>query len=87
MKARGWKRRIMTTFLTAVMVMNTFSPAVYGAEFTDGEDVFAEFAEEMPMENVPKGRYFAALHAWNRTSKDGKKVFSPWSDSSRIIVK
>lgn len=37
--------------------------------------------------NVPKGRYFAGLHAWNRTSEDCKKVFSPWSPSQRIIVK
>lgn len=37
--------------------------------------------------NVPKGRYFASLHSWNRTSEDQKKVFSPWSKSWRIIVK
>lgn len=37
--------------------------------------------------NVKKGTYYAGLHAWNRTSEDKKKVFSPWSKTRKIIVK
>ncbi|EJW94640.1 hypothetical protein EVA_17253 [gut metagenome] len=37
--------------------------------------------------NVKKGTYYVGLHAFNRTSEDGKKVFSPWSNVKRIVVK
>ena len=37
--------------------------------------------------NVEKGTYYAGLHAYNRTSEDGKKVFSPWSKAKKIRVK
>ena len=37
--------------------------------------------------NVKKGTYYAGLHAYNRTSANGKKVFSPWSPAKKIIVK
>ena len=37
--------------------------------------------------NVPAGTYYAGLHAWNRTSEDGKKVFSPWSNTKKVTVK
>ncbi|MDY4692280.1 MAG: hypothetical protein SO401_01720 [Blautia sp.] len=37
--------------------------------------------------NVKKGTYYAGLHAFNRTSEDGKKVFSPWSNSKKVVVK
>ncbi|MDO4337066.1 MAG: MBG domain-containing protein [Eubacteriales bacterium] len=37
--------------------------------------------------NVKAGTYYAGLHAWNRTSTDGKKVFSPWSNVRKIVVK
>ena len=37
--------------------------------------------------NVKKGTYYAGLHAFNRTSEDGKKVFSPWSNVKRVTVK
>ena len=36
---------------------------------------------------VKKGTYYAGLHAFNRTSEDGKKVFSPWSNYKKITVK
>ena len=28
--------------------------------------------------NVPDGKYYAGVHSYNRTSEDGKKVFSKW---------
>ena len=37
--------------------------------------------------NVKKGTYYAGLHAFNRTSEDGKKVFSPWSNYKKVTVK
>lgn len=37
--------------------------------------------------NVKKGTYYAGLHAFNRTSEDNKKVFSPWSNSKKVVVK
>ena len=37
--------------------------------------------------NVKKGTYYAGLHAYNRTSEDGKKVFSPWSNTKKVTVK
>ena len=37
--------------------------------------------------NVKKGTYYAGLHAFNRTSEDGKKVFSPWSYAKKVTVK
>ncbi|MDO4274637.1 MAG: hypothetical protein Q4D16_13290 [Eubacteriales bacterium] len=37
--------------------------------------------------NVEKGTYFAGVHAWNRSSEDQKKVFSPWSNQKKVIVK
>lgn len=37
--------------------------------------------------NVKKGNYYAALHAWNRTSEDNSKVFSKWSNIETVKVK
>ena len=37
--------------------------------------------------NVPKGSWTVGMHAFNRTSEDGKKVFSPWSNLKKITVK
>ncbi len=37
--------------------------------------------------NVKKGTYYVGLHAFNRTSEDGKKVFSPWSSAKKVTVK
>ena len=37
--------------------------------------------------NVKKGTYYAALHAWNRTSQDNSKVFGKWSGIKTVKVK
>ncbi|MGO5533541.1 hypothetical protein ACTQWX_17530, partial [Blautia sp. HCP3S3_H11] len=37
--------------------------------------------------NVPAGTYYAGLHSFNRTSEDGKKVFSKWSNTQKVTVK
>lgn len=37
--------------------------------------------------NVPKGTYYAGLHAFNKTSNNGKKVLSPWSAAKKVTVK
>ena len=39
------------------------------------------------LRNAKKGTYYMALHAWNRTSEDRTKVFSPWSNIRRIVIK
>ena len=36
---------------------------------------------------VPKGTWVVGMHAFNRTSEDGKKVFSPWSNLETAKVK
>ena len=37
--------------------------------------------------NVKKGTYYAGLHAFNRTSEYGKKVFSQWSNVKKVTIK
>ena len=37
--------------------------------------------------NVPAGKWTVGMHAFNRTSEDGKKVFSPWSNLKKATVK
>ena len=37
--------------------------------------------------NVPKGTWTVGMHAFNRTSEDGKKVFCPWSNLKTATVK
>ena len=37
--------------------------------------------------NVPKGKWVVGMHAFNRTSEDGKKVFSPWSNLKKATVR
>ena len=37
--------------------------------------------------NVKKGTYYAGLHAFNKTSEDGTKVFSQWSNAKKVTVK
>ena len=37
--------------------------------------------------NVPKGSWTVGMHAFNRTSENGRKVFSPWSNLKKITVK
>ena len=42
---------------------------------------------KVTFKNVEKGTYYAGLHAFNRTSDDGKKVFSRWSNVKAVRVK
>ena len=37
--------------------------------------------------NVPKRSWTVGMHAFNRTSENGRKVFSPWSNLKKITVK
>ena len=37
--------------------------------------------------NVPAGTWTVGMHAFNRTSLDGQKVFSPWSNLKTAKVK
>ena len=37
--------------------------------------------------NVKKGTYYAGLHAFNKTSEEGTKVFSQWSNAKKVTVK
>ena len=34
--------------------------------------------------SIPKGTYYVGLHAHNRTSETGVKVFSPWSNAKKV---
>ena len=37
--------------------------------------------------SCPKGAtFYAGLHAWNRTSETGVKVFSPWSNNVKVTI-
>ena len=66
------------------VVYGEMRPVEYGKlvkKVTNGDTVTATFT------NVPKGTYYVGLHAYNRTSLDNKKVFSPWSDTKTIKVK
>ena len=59
-------------------------PVNYGKlvkKVTKGNVVTATFTK------VPKGTYYVGLHAYNRSSVDNKKVFSPWSATKTIKVK
>ena len=59
-------------------------PVEYGSlvrKVTNGNIVTATF------KNVPKGTYYAGLHAWNRSSENKQKVFSKWSDVKKVVVK
>ena len=59
-------------------------PVNYGKlvkKVTNGNKVTAIFTK------VPKGTYYVGLHAYNRSSVDNKKVFSPWSATKTIKVK
>ena len=37
--------------------------------------------------NIPKGTYYVGLHAYNRTSESGVKVFSKWSGAQKVTFK
>ncbi|MDO4274199.1 MAG: hypothetical protein Q4D16_11045 [Eubacteriales bacterium] len=59
-------------------------PVNYGKlvkKVTKGDTVTATFT------NVPKGTYYAGLHAYNRTSMNNTKVFSVWSNTKKVTVK
>ncbi|MDO4272973.1 MAG: hypothetical protein Q4D16_04820 [Eubacteriales bacterium] len=59
-------------------------PVNYGKlvkKVTKGNTVTATFTK------VPKGTYYAGLHAYNRTSENGTKVFSTWSNTKKLTVK
>ena len=59
-------------------------PVEYGKQVKkvyNGNTVTATFTK------VPKGTYYVGLHAYNRTSENGKKVFSPWSNAKKVVVK
>ena len=65
-------------------VLDEKRPVNYGTlvkKNISGNTVTATF------KNVPAGTYYAGLHAFNRTSEDGKKVFSPWSNIKTVKVK
>ena len=48
---------------------------------------FKEGTVTATFKNVPKGTWVVGMHAFNRTSEDGKKVFSPWSNLKKATVK
>ena len=59
-------------------------PVDYGKavkKITNGNTVTVTFR------SIPKGTYYVGLHAWNRTSESGAKVFSPWSNGRKVVVK
>ena len=65
-------------------VNNEMRPVDYGKavkKITDGDTVTVTFR------NIPSGTYYVGLHAWNRTSESGVKVFSPWSNGRKVVVK
>ncbi|MDC7289106.1 hypothetical protein NXH76_14955 [Blautia schinkii] len=65
-------------------VYGEMRPVEYGKfvkKVSKGNVVTATFT------NVPKGTYYAGLHAYNRTSENNGKVFSPWSNTKKVTVK
>ena len=69
---------------TAKKVNGEYRPVEYGKlvkKNIKGNVVTATF------KNVKKGTYYAGLHAFNKTSEDGKKVFSQWSNVKKVTVK
>ena len=59
-------------------------PVDYGKavkKITNGDTVTVTF------KSIPKGTYYVGLHAWNRSSESKTKVFSPWSNGRKIVVK
>ena len=57
-------------------------PVEYGKLVKKGQK-----STTVTFKNVPDGTYYVGLHAYNRTSEDGKKVFSPWSQAKKITVR
>ena len=59
-------------------------PVDYGKavkKITNGNTVTVTFR------SIPKGTYYVGLHAYNRTSETGVKVFSPWSGARKVVVR
>ena len=85
-----WSRSADATGYDIVMgkaarkVNGEMRPVDYGKavkKITNGDTVTVTFR------NIPKGTYYVGLHAWNRTSESGVKVFSPWSNGRKVVVK
>lgn len=43
--------------------------------------------ESITFKNVKPGTYYVGMHAFNRTSKNKTKVFSPWSNRKTVKIK
>ena len=69
---------------TAVRKVNgELRPVEYGKAVKKvGPNTFS-----VTFKSIPKGTYYVGLHAHNRTSDTGVKVFSPWSNSKKVVVK
>ena len=85
-----WSRSADATGYDIVMgkaarkVNGEMRPVDYGKavkKITNGDTVTVTFR------NIPSGTYYVGLHAWNRTSESGVKVFSPWSNGRKVVVK
>ena len=85
-----WSRSANATGYDIVMgkaarkVNGEMRPVDYGKavkKITNGDTVTVTFR------NIPSGTYYVGLHAWNRTSESGVKVFSPWSNGRKVVVK
>lgn len=64
-------------------VLGEYRPVEYGKYVTKvGKNTYTAV-----FTGVKKGTYYAGLHSYNRTSEDGKKVFSPWSKCEIVKVK
>ena len=65
-------------------VNGEYRPVEYGKavkKVTNGNTVSVIFY------NIPKGTYYVGLHAYNRTSESGVKVFSKWSGAQKVTFK
>ena len=85
-----WSRSANATGYDIVMgkaarkVNGEMRPVDYGKavkKITNGNTVTVTFR------SIPKGTYYVGLHAWNRTSESSAKVFSPWSNGRKVVVK
>ena len=85
-----WSRSADATGYDIVMgkaarkVNGEMRPVDYGKavkKITNGDTVTVTF------KSIPKGTYYVGLHAWNRSSESKTKVFSPWSNGRKIVVK
>ena len=77
--AKGTSFKDIATFLCKDPT--TISKVLTWQDLTTENNLTATF------KNVKKKTYYAGLHAFNRTSEDGKKVFSQWSNVKKVTVK